>query len=173
MSAFYNIYDDLRTDEFSTQPFGLPILLENGAEGRTYGMEAWGKYELMPNWRLSLGGNWLHKDIHAKPGHVDFAQLQVAGQDPAYQAQLRSELDLTRQVELDLGLRAVGAVSESNVPAYVEADAHLSWRATKVLELSLDGFNLLHDRHLEVRDPSTASPRYIPRSVFVRARASF
>ena len=173
ISAFYNIYDDLRTDEFTTLPAGFPIVLRNGAEGETYGVEAWARYELTPTWRLSAGANWLHKDLHLKPGHSDLAQLQVAGQDPPYQAQLRSEMDLSKAVELDLGLRAVGRVGNSNVPAYVEADAHIGWRVTKAVVLSLDGFNLLHERHLEVWDPSALPPRYIPRSVFARTRVSF
>jgi hypothetical protein len=70
-------------------------------------------------------------------------------------------------------LRDVGQVSRSNVPSYVEADARLAWHATPAATFEIDGFNLLHPYHLEVFDPSTSPPRYIPRSVFFRMRASF
>ncbi len=168
LSAFYNIYTDLRTDEFS--PTIFPIVLANGAKGETYGVEAWGKYELLPWWRLSAGANFLHKSFRLKPGHSDLAQLQVQGQDPAYQLQLRSQMDLPHGLRLDLGLRGVDHVDLAPVPGYVEADAHLSWRVARGVEVSIEGFNLLHDRHLEVYDPSTTPPRYIPRSVFARLR---
>jgi hypothetical protein len=40
------------------------------------------------------------------------------------------------------------------------------------LELSVNGNNLLHPRHLEFNDPSSCPPRYIQRSVLVNLRAA-
>ncbi len=173
VSTFYNLYDDLRTDEFSPTPTLLPIVLRNGAKGDAWGIEAWAKYQVSARWRLSAGANYLHKNIWLKAGHTDLAQLQVGGQDPHYQAQLRSEFTISPTLELDGGLRAVGHVTTSPVPGYVEADLRLGWRPTKSLELSLEGQNILHSRHLEAWDPSTLPPRYIPRTVFARLRTTF
>ena len=171
VSSFYNIYNDLRTDALTNG--GLPIVLMNGLAGNTYGIEAWATYSITDWWRLKPGANWMHKNLTLNPGATDFSQRQAAGQDPPYQVQLRSEMNLFPTIELDTALRGVGRVSPSNMPAYVEADARLAWHATPTATFEIDGFNLLHAYHLEVYDPSTSPPRYIPRSVFFRMRASF
>jgi iron complex outermembrane receptor protein len=123
-----------------------------------------------PWWRLSAGVSALHKDLHVAAGHMDLSGMEEAGQDPAYHASLRSEMNLTSRLELDAALRGVGRVSPSNVPAYVEADARIGWRLTESLRISLDGYNLLHARHFEVIDPATAPVTPIPRSVLVSLR---
>lgn len=171
VSAFYNLYDDLRTTG-STAGW-LPLVLDNDLEGETYGVEAWGSYDVNDWWRLRAGFNWLHKDLRLKPGSDDFSNMQTAGQDPVYQGQLHSEMSLAPGLELDLRLRRVGRVFPSQVPAYTELDAHLGWHLSPSLELSLYGSNLLNARHLEVNDPPTSLPRYIGRSFHVRLRAGF
>ena len=172
VSVFYNRYDDLRTDAY--QPVTIvPIQLENGARGRTSGLEAWGKYDVSPSWRLSAGFNLLNKSFNLIPGANDLTMLAVQGQDPHSQAQLRSQWTINHTLEIDLALRSVAKVDNAPVPAYSEADAHLGWRFSDKLTLALDGHNLLHDHHLEVWDPSTTAPRYIPRSVLVSLRYGF
>jgi len=172
LSLFYNRYDDLRTDAYD--PVHLfPIILKNDGRGRTWGVEGWGKYDVSPSWRLSAGFNLLHKSFSLAPGTNDLTQLGVQGQDPRSQAQLRSQWTIRSRYEVDVILRQVARVDRAPVPAYSEADAHLGWRVTPKLTLALDGRNLLHDRHLEVWDPSTTPPRYIPRSVFASLRYGF
>ena len=172
VSVFYNLYDDLRTDAY--QPVTIvPIQLENGARGRTSGLEAWGKYDVSSSWRLSAGFNLLNKSFNLVPGANDLTMLAVQGQDPHSQAQLRSQWTINHTLEIDLALRAVAKVDNAPVPGYSEADVHLGWRVNDKLTLALDGHNLLHDRHLEVWDPSTTAPRYIPRSVFASLRYGF
>lgn len=171
LSGFHNVYDDIRTT--SPTAGGLPLRLYNGLEGRSWGVEGWGTYGLTGWWRLRGGFNWLHKSFRLKPGVTDLANGQALGQDPAYQAQLRSEMNLGSGVEFDLAVRRVGRVAAAAVPSYTAVDAHVGWRATPNLELSLHGLNLLDSRHLEVNDPSTSPPRQIGRSVFARIRAGF
>jgi iron complex outermembrane receptor protein len=168
LSSFYNQYDDLRTDTYPVTIF--PLILQNGGEGETYGIEGWGKYEVMPGWRLSAGFNLLHKKFRLKPGFNDLSNLAVQGQDPAYQAQIGSQWAITPAVDLSVTLRQIGEVDNAPVPAYTEANASVTWRLTDRLALSLEGLNLLHKHHLEVYDPSTLPARYIPRSISVRLR---
>lgn len=172
VSLFYNRYDDLRTDQFDPVRI-FPIILKNGARGYTSGMEAWAKYDVSPQWRLSAGVNTLHKSFNLIPGANDLARLAVEGQDPHAQAQLRSQWTIRSAYEIDLALRAVAKVDRAPVPAYTEADAHFGWRLSDTLTVALDGHNLLHKRHLEVWDPSTTPPRYIPRSVLLSLRYGF
>jgi iron complex outermembrane receptor protein len=168
VSAFYNVYDKLRTSELTNG--GVPLVLANGLGGHTYGIEAWATYAVAPWWQLSAGAATLEKDLEVDPGHVDLSGLQAAGQDPSYRAQLRSRMNLGDRMELDVGLRSVGRVSVSNVPAYVEAEARFGWRLTDTVELSLAGFNLLHEDHLESSDPPNNPATLIPRGIFLTLR---
>ena len=53
------------------------------------------------------------------------------------------------------------------VPSYFELDSGIAWHATKSLELSLMGRNLLHAHHTEYGFPSPTREQ-IERSVFGR-----
>jgi hypothetical protein len=53
------------------------------------------------------------------------------------------------------------------VPAYTEVDLRVAWQARENLEISVTGFNLLHENH---REFGTAS--VMPRSVLVSAQWS-
>ncbi|MGQ9369875.1 TonB-dependent receptor plug domain-containing protein [Azospirillum sp. ST 5-10] len=170
VSAFYNLYDDLRS--LGVAPSGQ-LRWQNDLEGETWGVEAWGSVDVTSAWRLRAGGNWLRKDLHVTGGAVDLSEAQAAGQDPDYQVQLRSELDLGAGVLFDVGLRHVGQVSPSEVPSYTALDAHLLWQLTPSLTVSLHGWNLLDEGHLEVIDPGTSPPRDIGRSIYARIRAEF
>jgi iron complex outermembrane receptor protein len=176
VTAYYDAYDDLRTDQF-TVPNLFPIVLRNGGEGETYGLEAWATFTPTDWWRLRAGGNLLHRDYRTKRGFNDLTQLQTAGLDPNYQAQLRSSMQLASNLDLDLALRRVGDVKTAtgavNARAYTEADLRLGWRLREGLELSVSGYNLLHARHLEIDDSSTAPTRTVPRSVYVGLRWGF
>jgi iron complex outermembrane recepter protein len=176
VTAFYDLYDDLRTDQFTPVTL-LPIVLRNGGEGESYGLEAWGTFTVTDWWRLRAGADTLQRDYRTKPGNNDLTQLQIAGVDPKYQAQLRSDMQLGPRVDLDLALRRVGRTAGvnglQNAPAYTEADAHLGWRLSERLELSVSGFNLLHDHHLEINDAATTPVRLVPRSVYVGLRWGF
>ena len=166
LSAFYNRYDDLRTDQY-TLPAILPLILENGGRGTTYGLEGWGNYDVTPSWRLSAGFNLLHKHFELKPGFNDLSQLAVQGMDPDYQAQLRSQWDVTPTIDIDVAVRTVGPVKRSPVPGYNEASVHVGWRVRDNVELALNASNLLHPRHLEFWDPDTIAPRYVGRSILL------
>ncbi|MGZ8308029.1 MAG: TonB-dependent receptor plug domain-containing protein, partial [Allosphingosinicella sp.] len=169
VSLFYNLYDDVRTTEFTGNP--LPIRLQNGLEGRTYGIEAWATHQLSGRWRASLGLAALNKDFHLKDGAVDLANRASLGADPDYQVMARSQLDLTDSLQLDLGLRGVDDLGTSGLGGYVEADARLAWRVSDLIELYLAGNNLLHKSHVESRD-STRAQR-IQRSIYLGTRLRF
>jgi iron complex outermembrane receptor protein len=171
VSLYYNLYDDLRTENYTPVTIA-PVQLRNGITGDNYGAEAWAKYAVTDWWRLSLGANWLQRTEHLKPNRVDLTFGQSLGQDPPYQAQLRSEMNLLQDWEFDTALRSIGHVKARDastgntkvlVGAYTEMDVRLGWHATQTTVISLEGFNLLHPRHLETNDPSTYPAQYIPR----------
>ena len=168
INAFYNVYDDLRTVSTTPVTF-LPLHLSNNGEARTWGVEGWGSYDVTPSWRLSAGVSTLTRDYDPAVTLDDISGLISIGDDPDYQVLLRSQHDLTDSLDLDVRLRAVGALAR--VDDYVEADARLGWRLTDTLELSLTGRNLIEERRVETGDPVRA--RAFGRSVYGALRVSF
>jgi iron complex outermembrane receptor protein len=159
VSAYYNVYDDLRTIELS--PTGivpinfagrsgfLPAIFKNGMEGNVYGVEIWGVHSLTDWWRLTAGFNALHEDLRFKPGNLDIMGLAAAGNDPKHQVSLRSSMNLDHNVEWDLGLRGVSELPNPKVPGYFELETRLGWNISESFEVSVAGFNLLNTQHPE------------------------
>jgi iron complex outermembrane receptor protein len=170
LSTFYNEYGDIRSTTITPATI-LPFHFENGLEGHTWGMEFSGAQQLTDGWSLHAGYNLLQEELRIKPGHIDIANARNEVSDPQQQAALRSSLDLPAGFELDVALRWVDTLRNSNgpatgnVPAYTELDTRLAWRASQQLELSIVGRNLLHDQHPEYGFPS-ATRTEIERSVF-------
>jgi iron complex outermembrane receptor protein len=169
ISAYYNQYDDLRTNEFAPGG-GFPVHVDNSIEGETWGVEAWGALDVQSWWRLTGGANFIRKDFRLKPGHMDLANFLSTGNDPEHQFFLRSEMTF-RDFEVDLRLRAIDELPRPKADAYVEADARIGWWVTDTVELAVVGANLLDDHHQENGDPARA--RLIPRSIWASLRWSF
>jgi iron complex outermembrane receptor protein len=169
VSVFYNLYDDIRTTEFTGNP--LPIRLRNGLRGETYGAEAWLTQQLDGGWRASLGIAALSKHFRLKDGSVDLANRASLGADPDFQLVARTDVDLTDRLQLSLGLRAVDDLGSSGLGGYVEADARLAWRLSEAVELYAAGNDLLHGNHVESNDPTRA--QRIRRSLYLGTRLRF
>jgi iron complex outermembrane receptor protein len=177
-SLYYNFYDDIRTTA-PTPVTILPVRLRNGITGHTYGGEVWAKYALFDWWRLNLGASWYQTMLALEPGRADLSNGQSLGQDPPYQAQLRSEMNPFENWEFDAALRTVGHVKMRNpatgagriiAGAYTEMDLRIGFHLTPDTELSVSGHNLLNARHLEANDPSTYLPQYVPQSLLLTLR---
>jgi iron complex outermembrane receptor protein len=161
VSGFYNEYDDLRSVELTPVTF-LPLVFDNKLRGHTYGVEAWGDYDLAPWWRLSGGVTYLDQKYRFRAGSSRLAGPGQAGDDPKYQASLKSAMNLGARATLDAALRYVSPMPDPRVSDYVELNARLAWNLTERVQVSISGRNLLHDRHVEY--PQGAA---IPRSAFV------
>jgi len=113
----------------------------------------------------------LQEDLHVKAGQFDLSNARNETADPQQQATLRSALDLPADLALDLDLRWVDTLRNSsglevgNVPAYMDLDARLAWHASRHLDVSVVGRNLLHDQHPEYGFPSPQRAE-IERGVF-------
>jgi iron complex outermembrane receptor protein len=169
VSLFLNLYDDIRTSEFTGNP--LPIRLANRLEGRTYGIEAWATHQPASWWRASLGVAVLRKDFRLEDGAADLANRAALGADPDYQVLARSSFNLTDRLHLDVGLRGLDDLGSTGIGGYVEADARLSLQLTDEVELYVAGTNLLHRTHAESADAGRAQRNR--RSVFAGTRLRF
>lgn len=161
LSAYYNVYDDLRSIEVTPATF-LPLRWGNGMEGHVQGLEAWGEYRVQAWWRLSAGATALEKHLRFKPGSSQILGAAQAGDDPSRQAFLRSSMDLPGKVTLDADLRYVSDLPQPRTPSYVELGGRLAWAVTDKAQIALVGRNLLQDRH-----PEYPQGGQIPRAVSV------
>ena len=169
VSAYYNVYNDLRSIEPTPASF-IPIHWGNGIQGYAYGLESWGDYQLAPWWRVSAGLNLLSEHLKFAQGASGLLGVAQAGDDPKRQAQLKSSMDLGRGVTLNADLRYVSALPDPHVPSYVEFDSSIAWAITRRVQLALSGFNLLQERHLEFPAPQADA---VPRAVFAEIRLHF
>ncbi|HEX2541056.1 MAG TPA: TonB-dependent receptor [Caldimonas sp.] len=145
LTLFQHDYKRLRS--LAPRPSGLQV--ENGFEGRTRGLEAWGRLRAVPHWRIDAGMTLLRQKIGLRPGAVDVAGVQNLGNDPRYWGTLRSSLDLTPRHAWELSVRRVGARPMPAVPAYTAVDTRLAWAFAPNAELALIVQNLLDARHAE------------------------
>lgn len=152
LSGFYNNYRRLIgvTTPLLPQPgpdlppsyYLLTTTLNNADKGETWGGELAADWQATEAWRLALAYSYINVS-------------EMAGErPPSHQVSLRSQMELTNNIELDLWGRYVGASEDyqnNTLASYLNLDARLGWRPVKTLELSLVGRNLLHQRQQEYR----------------------
>jgi len=178
-SAFYNIYDRLRTYE-PVEPFlessppplhlVIPQVTMNKMHGSTYGAEVSSTLSVSRWWKVSPGYAWLKMNLHADPGSLDTNSPLAVGNSPRHQFQIRSSIDLPQHFEFDSGLYYVGRLSALGVSDHARVDARLGWRPARSWELSVVGQNLLQPRHIEFADETLIISTQIQRSVFGEIR---
>jgi iron complex outermembrane receptor protein len=160
VTGFHSRHDHLR----SLEP-GPPDVIVNQIEGDSTGLEAWGKLQITPGWRLSAGATLLDQNLRPKPGSAA-TDVSVAGNDPKRQFSLRSSHDLGGGQDFDLLVRYVSALPDPAVPSYTAFDARYAWRPRAGLELSVSAQNLLDSQHPEFG--AAASRSEIERGVFLK-----
>jgi len=80
---------------------------------------------------------------------------------------LRSNLDITDDIEFDSGIRYVGRLSSIDVDSYIGIDFRLGWKPMPDLEFSLVGQNLFSRSHAEfMPDFDLSLPVEVQRSFF-------
>jgi iron complex outermembrane receptor protein len=163
-TVFRHDYEGLRSTA-STPVTVVPFRIDNGLEGESWGLEAWGDFQVTEGWRVSAGFSTLGKDFRVSEGFTDRSNLASVGHDPKFQGQLRSQARLTERLDLDARFRYVDDVPAErtagylDAPAYAEADLRLSWRVTDRVEVSVAGINLLNASHPEATEPRRAEFR--------------
>ena len=154
VSTFYNHYNDVRSTSVTPLTI-LPLYFANNLEGDTDGVEFSGTYRVTEDWSLHGGYTFLNEHLRVKPGAFDLDNALNETADPRHQFSLRSSLGLPMQMQFDADLRWVDALHTNNgptpgtVPPYFEVNTRIAWKASRRLELSVVGQNLIHNRHLE------------------------
>jgi iron complex outermembrane receptor protein len=161
VTAFLSYYSRLQSDEpenpFITLSAGTPLLVlpfKFGNLGRAtdFGMEIFANWNVNSSWRISPGYSFLEMKSGIDPGSQDMSNALIPGNSPRHQPQIRSLLNLRKNVELDTSLKFVSRLSSQNVPGYVRLDARLGWRPGEKIEFSIVGQDLATPRHIEFVD---------------------
>ncbi len=187
ITAFYNVYDKLRSVEpgvpFDETTNGIfhkvsPVTYGNNARGETYGLETAAQWQALKWWRLQANYSYLQIQLHTDPASL-FNDVEE-GQSPHHQFNFRSSMDLPHNVQLDAFLRYVDKLlykdysPERGIASYLEMDVRLGWKPVKNIELSISGRNLLDSSHAEFKALRRDMPVIeVQRSVFGQVSLDF
>ncbi len=166
IASFYNVYDQLGSDEIIDD---IPTFGNNN-EADAYGGE------ILANWRLTHGIKliawYAYMDGEIKNKITgDKSDIDLL---PNHQANIRSYINLPCNLTFDTAIYFVDKIKTSSrtVPEYYRFDARLGYSPMKNLEFSIAGQNLLVlqdgdfvDEHLEIGSIRPDSG-YIERSVY-------
>ncbi len=156
IAAFYNKYDKLRSNtyqspyiESSTLPahIVIPFITSNDIDGHNYGIELSAEWKPLEWWKINPAYTYLYMNLTSNLSGVPSGSSDT--DIPSNQFSLRSSMDLPKGFELDLWLRYVDDLSDTNVDGYCMIDARLGWKPTQNLEISLVGQNLSDKQHPE------------------------
>lgn len=176
MAGFYNHYSDLFSEDITGGLFVendpppthllLPAEFGNGLVGTTRGGEISPEWRPTSFWRLSASYSFLQMQLEKSPHSLDVGSAPIVeGSSPRHEVTVRSRLDLTRVLNLDLTYRYVSALSQLHINAYSTGDARFAWQVDQHYQLSIVGQNLLQTYHYEF--PSDPAPNVaIKRSVY-------
>jgi iron complex outermembrane receptor protein len=123
----------------------LPSVYANNMRALTYGAELTGTYQITDDWRLFASYSVFEVNAQGDGLTLD----QVTGNSPNNQAYMRSSWDLSEHIQYDLIGRYVDSLATQGVPSYIEMDMRIGWQATKTMEFSFVGQNLIDSHHPE------------------------
>ncbi len=159
VAVFHNHYDRLYGyGDNALNPPGTPpgtTILQlspvNVLGGDTNGFEISPDWKPTSWWQLKGSYSYLHLAVHNQPGLTDPLKVVFTdnGSSPHHEIVLQSLFNLPKRFELDPTYRYVSDLPAQLVPAYNTVDIRLGWHATRQLEISLMGANLLEPHHPE------------------------
>jgi iron complex outermembrane receptor protein len=141
----------------------------NMAEALSIGAETALTWQVADNWRLT--GSYSFIEVESSPDNTD-----ANGNTPHHRVTLRSELDITPDLELNTALYYVDQNPDDRAfdTNHLRLDLGVTWRPTDNLELAVWGQNLLDSRHYEGRygllEPAAGE---VPRSFSVQLTYRF
>jgi iron complex outermembrane recepter protein len=141
----------------------LPLVFQYGASAQTYGAEAFGTWTVTRRWKIS-------PSLSAIQVTANNVYLSEYGDNtPQLQTQVRSSVELMRNLDWDAALWHIGRLRDGGdgaVPAYNRVDTRLAWRVGESTEISVAGQNLLTPRHAEFHNDYGLFRTLVERSVF-------
>jgi iron complex outermembrane receptor protein len=172
LALFYNRYDRLRSIEAGAsflesdpppQHLIFPFFLANGLDASSWGVELSANLQAATAWLIQVSYSHLR---------LNFSDDSGEGRDPRDTVWIRSALDLSPEMSLDLVGRYVSRLPAFDLDSYIETDLRLAWRnPARNLEAAIVGQNLIHESHPEFQ--AEASRGEIQRSVYLTLTWNF
>jgi iron complex outermembrane recepter protein len=171
--SIFNVGSTLEPAPQFPQQAAVPLNLGNFGRAQTCGLELAADYKATTWWRLR--GTYSYLRFLGTEADQNATFGNVRGESPQHQVSLRSSMDLTRHLELDLWLRYVSALEFTDpatsapipVPSYLTLDARVAWKPWNRVELALVGQNLLQREHQEfLAQQITTQATQVGRSVY-------
>ena len=170
LAGFYNRHSDIFGQEpgepypgffpgTSNPALIIPFNFANQLDGDSYGGE------LALNWKAA---NWISfitsysfikTDIDLNGGTDVNNETLIEDGTPQNQYSLKTQINFSEQWSFDTSLRYIDQVAYQSVDAYFELDTRIGWKATKSMEISFVGQNLLHNDHVEYESNLFGPPR--------------
>jgi len=139
------------------QPF-LTLRYVNAGQAVTTGVEAALDARVTDRWTIRAAASATEMNVEeggfTAPGLMPFDEGNV----PRWQVSVRSLLDVTDAVDLDVWLRRTDELETGGVEAYTDLDVRLAWRPAPTIELFIHGENLLDERRVEIIETGLGSP---------------
>jgi iron complex outermembrane receptor protein len=179
LALFYNDYDKLQN--FERTPLPTEQLFDNKLTARTSGLEVVIDWRPQEWWRLQTSYSHIHiiSDLDNDSTDPIGADSVVEGSTPRHQLSLRSMMDVSRQVSLDLWVYYMDELQRTSwsvpisIPEYTSFNARLAWRPNDALEFSLNGHNLLDNHHREFVGENLLIQAEVERSIYGQVRWDF
>lgn len=172
-TVFINDYNNLETLEpldlvdAGGGNFYVPFQASNLGEGRAYGFEESVNWDVTSIWNLKGSYSYINLLLD-KNSSQDTTFMGKADDIPHHKFMLRSQLYLPNDVRLINTGYYVGKLANQGIDPYFRFDTRIVWKATNNIELSLDGQNLLDDKHPEFGGTLNSSQNEIPRAFYGR-----
>jgi iron complex outermembrane receptor protein len=172
-SVFYNDYNNLRTFEFGAPEVTsggvvLPAEVKNLGKGNTQGFELATTWDVTSRWSLKGAYTYTELDLKNKPGSTDIVLAQEEGKIPKNQFNIRSNMQLTDNIEWTNTVYYVDKLPLYNVNDYVRLDTRLGWKIDNGIDLALVGQNLLENSHQEFGAPLQGVANKIGREFYAK-----
>jgi iron complex outermembrane receptor protein len=152
VTAYHSDYDHLRSEDLvSVAP--LLVNFGNNMTAVESGIEMWGTYQPLDDWRLSAGFSALREDRQIS-GDAEAGSIPTEGDDPTNWWSLRSSWDLPDSAQLDVSVRHVSALPNPASAAYTTGDVRVGWSWNQ-FEFSLLAQDLFGPAHQEFGPTST------------------
>ncbi len=178
-SGYYNVYHGVMGTLSSGPPqfdgsfLVIPLTQANVFDAQSFGAEISANWQVLPVWRLETSYTWNQINVGGPAAFLDTTdQPSLTGSFPHNQCQLRSYLDLPRNLQLNGAIYYVDNISGTNTPAYTRVDLGLTWKATRNLTASFVVQNLFDIRHTELVSGETVGT-IIPRTYYAALTLSF
>ncbi|MDH3257745.1 MAG: TonB-dependent receptor, partial [Nitrospinota bacterium] len=176
MTTFYNVYSDLLTTEpiAPSGPTFVTTQNQNLMKGEAWGVEVASTWDVFDFWRVKAAFTWFELDLFLDPASQSPTSTAANGASPQFQVNFRSYLDLPKGWELDAAVNYVDELPDLGIEDYVRLDLRLGWHASKNVELSVTGQNLLEPKHQEFNAVvGGVQPALVPRSVYGKITLRF